>query len=602
MKKILTAFAAAILLAGCTSVYDDSALTERVSSLETRVTALENSIAALQSAIGDGKFVQKVEEYVDPDTGKTVGVTVTYTTGDVKYFKIQPAIDYTMPVLSVIQNGAGDLCWAVDGVIVQIDGVDVTVYQTPYFTIDEEGNISVTVGGKTTVIGVVKNDGGATLQDGIFTNLAVEQDKVVLTLADGTTVNIPFAEAFKLNIATTEYEYNSLDPINIPYTVSAKTSGTVVAVSGYNPKEFKVEVTDAAIVVTPLKLTGSAVLLAYADSKVGLTSCVNIVIEAEEVEVGPVNLGKKATANSYIVTAAGDYKFPVVKGNTSDSVGEVAKAELLWETVNTEAAPEVNSVIASVSYADGFVTFSTPATLVPGNAVIVVKDASDAVLWNWLIWIPKTEIALVSDAALYGADVMDRNLGALDAATAASATLETYGLYYQWGRINPFPGKAATTGSFENASGPVSTDVALATPTTYYKVSESDSAGNWNSEDLAYLWETEEGAKGVYDPCPPGYKVPKFDTSTGLWIKGNDGWTYNFDANNYAYGNAVFPMAGWCSGGYSLSYEGARSIIFSATAHSNPRVNLKIIRKDKSGYYYANYFKVEAASVRCVVE
>ena len=71
----------ALLLVGCAKEYDDSGLKERVSALETRVTALESNVQALQSAIGEGVFVAKVQEYADPDTGKTIGVTVTYTNG-----------------------------------------------------------------------------------------------------------------------------------------------------------------------------------------------------------------------------------------------------------------------------------------------------------------------------------------------------------------------------------------------------------------------------------------------------------------------------------------------------------------------------------------
>ena len=198
---------------------------------------------------------------------------------------------------------------------------------------------------------------------------------------------------------------------------------------------------------------------------------------------------------------------------------------------------------------------------------------------------------------------MDRNLGSLDKATVSGAPLKTYGMYFQWGRKDPFPGKAASTGAaFEGVTGPVTTEYSVQNPTVYSIVGESDSAGNWNTEQLDNLWD-EGTDKTIYDPCPAGYKVPAYVSTVGLWAGDNEGWVYNWDANNYAYGENVFPMAGWCSGGPSLSYEGSRSIILSANAHSsNARALLKIIRQDKGGFYYANYFKVEAASVRCVVE
>ena len=257
MKKFFTLVVLALLAVGCAKEYDDTGLRELISGLDLRVSELESSISGLQSTLGDGKFVRKVDEYKDPDTGRTTGVTVTYTDGNTVHFNIVPTDPSQGPVLSVIRNGADQLVWAVDGKAVKVDDEDVTVYQTPVFSLDEDGNLLVKVDGKTTNLGPMVS-GGATLQDGIFTNLAVTDSAVILTLSDGTTVNIPFAEAFKLNIDNTEFEYSALDPIAIPYTVSAKTEGTVVGVSGYNPKAFKVEVTDSKIVITPLKLGESA--------------------------------------------------------------------------------------------------------------------------------------------------------------------------------------------------------------------------------------------------------------------------------------------------------------------------------------------------------
>ncbi len=604
MKRLFTAFAAVLLFAACTSVYDDTTLKERISSLETRVTTLEGSISALQSAIGDGVFVKKVEEYVDPETGKTTGVKVTYTSGEVKYFTIHADIDVNAPVLTVMKNGAGDLCWAIDGVIVQVGGVDVTVYQTPTFNIDEEGNVTVTIDGKTTQVGKIEiEEGGATLQDGIFTNIKVEADKIVLTLSDNTVVNIPFAEAFKLNIGTTEFEYNSLDPISIPYTVSAKTAGTVVGVSGYNPKAFKVEVDDAKITITPLKLTESAVLLAYADSKVGLTSFVNITIEAEEVEVGPKNLGKKESANCYIVTEAGDYKFPAVKGNSAESVGAVAKAELLWETVNTDTAPAVNSIIVSVSFADGFVTFSTPATLVPGNALITVKDASDVILWSWHIWIPATEIVSDTFGGLTINPMMDRNLGALVAAQAGEAEpdVQSHGLFYSWGRKDPFistNAKATTEIKYDGA--PMTIAESIKNPAVYVKTG-SDSVKDWTTEMDNKLWDK---TKTIYDPCPAGYVVSYRDKTTLFWggITTAPGYEFNTTYKWFKAGDpaTVFPVPGYIDQG-SLANAGKRAYIWSSYASSGDNNIAYQMYVNSGAISVTEQRKSRAGNVRCEV-
>ena len=232
MKKFLTAVAMALLLVGCAKeTVDLSGINEKLAELDNRVSALEGAIASIQSAIGDGVFVQKVEQYADPETGKTIGVTVTYTSGKVVYFEISPKADYSGPVLGVIRSGSGALVWSVDGIAIKdADGEEVPVNKTPVFTIDEEGYLWVSIdGGDPVKLGPVKSE-GASLVDGIFKDIKVEQDKVVLVLSDDSIVNIPFAAAFKLVIEQKEYVLENNNTITIPYTVSGKTENTVVGV------------------------------------------------------------------------------------------------------------------------------------------------------------------------------------------------------------------------------------------------------------------------------------------------------------------------------------------------------------------------------------
>ena len=710
MKKFFTLAVLALLAIGCAKEYDDTPIRDLIAGLDARISELESSISAIQSTVGDGKFVRKVEEYKDPDTGRTTGITVTYTDGNVVHFNIVPADPTQGPVFSVIRNGAGELVWAVDGVTVKMDGADVPVYQTPAFTIDEEGNLLVEVDGKTTNLGPVKSE-GATLQDGIFTNLAVTDEAVVLTLSDGSTVNIPFAEAFKLNIGTTEFTFSGLDPIEIPYTVSAKTEGTVVGVAGYSPKEFGVAVEADKIVVTPLSAKSSGVLLAYADSKVGLTSLVSIIVEPEGFEItdepydieadylapgedavvtvnavsnisfevkpveewihvasvksqayvitlklddnrtgeirtgtvnivkagteeivqtirvaqlaaidetGPKNLSKKGAANSYIVTEAGDYKFWAVKGNSGIAVNP-ATVEVLWETWNNAEEVTANSVVATVRLDGSYVVFATPETLKPGNAVIAAKDAAGVILWSWHIWVPATEI-VTADYGIYSAPMMDRNLGALVAATVdAEASVESFGLTYQWGRKDPFPGpKAVKSGDNATVAGVAVTtkpgngttaescmtvEETIANPT----VLGFTQNGDWLPAELAdnTLWQNE--VKTMYDPCPPGYRVPARDTESAFHssdLSAATGWNENASQYWFALGEpqAVFPFAGYrddySPGGMTHAYDrGAYWTAYASQAAKAYYVNVRA----GSAHARAEAGKSRAGSIRCVV-
>ena len=709
MKKFFTLVVLALLAVGCAKEYDDSGLRELIAGLDARISELETSVSALQSAIGDGKFVRKVEEYKDPDTGRTTGITVTYTDGNIVHFNIVPTDPTAGPVFSVIRNGAGELVWAVDGITVKMDGQDVPVYQTPTFSIDEEGNLIVEVDGQKTNLGPVKSE-GATLQDGIFTNLAVTDSAVVLTLSDGSTVNIPFAEAFKLNIETAEYTFGALEPIEIPYTVSAKTEGTVVGVAGYSPKDFSVEVTADKIVVTPLSMKAAAVMMAYADSKVGLVSIVNLVVEAEgfeitdtpystevdylapgedavivanavsniafdvlpqvdwihvasvkstayaitlklddnktgavregtvnivkagteEVvqtiviaqenapeEIGPKDLSKKGSANCYIVKEAGEYKFKAVKGNGDEAVA-AATAELLWETWNNVEEVTANSVIATVGFEDGYVTFTTPETLKPGNAVIAAKDAAGVILWSWHIWVPATEIQ-TANYGIYGADMMDRNLGALVVATADdNITVESYGLTYQWGRKDPFVGAgemgkdgnatvagvalSVTDGEGTADESKITLEQSIQNPTL---LGHTQNKG-WLDVVDNTLWQND--VKTIYDPCPPGYRVPARDKETLFhsgdltvapnWAEGNNWFTLGDPI-------AVFPFAGYRDD-YSVkkvchAYDRAVYWTAYASAEDGGTAYYVNVRKG-SAHKLTECGKSRAGSVRCVVE
>ena len=706
----------ALLLVGCAKEYDDSGLKERVSALETRVTALESNVQALQSAIGEGVFVAKVQEYADPDTGKTIGVTVTYTNGDVKYFQISPKDDVDAPVLGVIRSGSGALVWAIDGVAILVDGDEVPVYQTPVFTIDDDGNLWVEVDGKKTKLGQVQNE-GATLVDGIFTDIKVEQDKVVLTLSDNTVVNIPFAEAFKIELMLDSCVYTAAEPIPVHYALTAATAGTVVRVGGYNPFEFSIVVNneDKIIEITPLTPGAATQLLIVADSGIGLVSTATLLVEPEglkvvdipfsetvdymaegeggtvtahivsnvnpevkpvdewihlvdvkataytvtlslddnttgevrtgmvnilkkgteevlqtiiigqlaaEKEEGPANLSKKESANSYLVYAPGEYKFKAVKGNSEESVGEVAKAEVLWETYNNDQEVVVGSVIASVAYADGFIVFATPETLLPGNAVIAAKDANDIILWSWHIWVPATEI-VNNTYSLYSLPMMDRNLGALVAATAtAEAPVESYGFLYQWGRKDPFPGPAAVSGSaFAKTSGPAPSQLSGDGATEACKITLEQSIQNpllmgrmnnkgWITPANNELWLDE--SKTIYDPCPPGYRVPARDAEQPL--HGSDftavtGWTESKDFHIFGMGDpvAVFPFAGYLDDydpASGVAKNGLRALYWTAHKSDDETAYGMNVRETTSGgnaHKLGSAGKSRGASVRCVV-
>ena len=240
-----------------------------------------------------------------------------------------------------------------------------------------------------------------------------------------------------------------------------------------------------------------------------------------------VDLSEDSSANSYIVSQKGNYKFKAVKGNSSESVGAVSSAEVLWETFGTDVTPNVGDLVKNVSYNNGEVTFQTADTFTRGNAVIAAKDASGNILWSWHIWLtdqPQGQVYYNNAGTM-----MDRNLGATSASPGDVGAL---GLLYQWGRKDPFLGsssissniEAKSTGTWPSAVSSNSTkgtiEYATAYPTTFikYNISNYDWYYTGSSTTDNTRWTTSTTTKSIYDPCPSGWRVPD-GGDNGIWSK-----------------------------------------------------------------------------------
>ena len=329
-----------------------------------------------------------------------------------------------------------------------------------------------------------------------------------------------------------------------------------------------------------------------------------------------INLSADGTANCYIVDAAGAYKFKTVKGNSSESVGSVAEAELVWETYNNAESPEKNSIIASVDVVDDCIVFSTPEKLNPGNALIAAVDADGAILWSWHIWIPATEIAS-ADYGIHPKEMMDRNLGALVAAEAGNSpiNIQSVGFVYQWGRKDPFPGPrgdleeggyegfARVTGtSITKDKVLISLEESIKQPTFF---ASGTGSSDWLKPSDLTLWG-DATDKSIYDPCPVGYRVPNREKKYSLW-SGNDiitaaGWS--FDASNYWFtlGDpaTVFPARGYCDGGsFKVTF---RTCLWNAHADSAGESSYcEYVYDGPKGANYSHY-RARGYYVRCCAE
>lgn len=283
------------------------------------------------------------------------------------------------------------------------------------------------------------------------------------------------------------------------------------------------------------------------------------------------NLGASETANCYIITAPGSYKIPAVKGNSNTSAGIVAGVQLVWETYNNNEEVVKNSVIAAVDYETDAVFFKTPDSLIPGNALIAALDAEKNIIWSWHIWIPATAIEEVGSYNVSAKYLMDRNLGALKATEAGNSVIDitSVGLFYQWGRKDPFvgpgyidegkyPGEGPIAGTARTASKvQISLEESIAQPTLFARglyINDKQVNPDWCSDQDGEYWG-DNGDKTIYDPCPAGYRIPKRDKNKLLWADTMTGYEYNADYYWFKVGDpaVVFPAIGWIDGGTAKS-------------------------------------------------
>lgn len=235
------------------------------------------------------------------------------------------------------------------------------------------------------------------------------------------------------------------------------------------------------------------------------------------------DLSAHGTANSYIVSPdGGTYRFYAGnRGNSPQPVNingplaiQDAIVQVLWETrMSGTVQTELNDIIDDVTFDPETQYISFKTTSNPGNALIALKDAGDNILWNWHIWSTDYDPEESGNTDMYGSvEMMDRNLGAL---RKTADDVSVYGLFYQWGRKDPFDAGYALedrkylfypTMPFSHEDGGRDEEELIRKPTTYFSGVE---IFDLQHEDRVRRWGKE---KTMHDPCPPGWQVADFDT------------------------------------------------------------------------------------------
>lgn len=236
------------------------------------------------------------------------------------------------------------------------------------------------------------------------------------------------------------------------------------------------------------------------------------------------DLSAEGTANCYLVKAAGKYRFKAVQGNSDWSVGNVKKTEVLWESFGTDVMPNVGDLIATTGYKNGYIYFTTSENFNNGNASIAARNSKGVILWSWHIWCSAegwVDQVYANDAGT----LMDRNLGAI---SALPDDVGAFGLFYQWGRKDPFMGRgsslepifAVSTGVWTTISSSVTINYAEENPMEFVALAVGEWAtGTDSAVDGNLRWN--DSKKTMYDPCPTGYRVP-YGGKKSFWAIANE--------------------------------------------------------------------------------
>ena len=349
------------------------------------------------------------------------------------------------------------------------------------------------------------------------------------------------------------------------------------------------------------------------------------------------NLSAAGTANCYIAakTRSG-YKFNAhVMGNNKTTTG-IKPGYLYGETAKViwESGPTRGAVVKAVCHMNYEIYFSTGTST--GNALIGLFDSNNNCIWSWHIWVAAYDPAASAQTYTGGAVFMDRNLGAL---SPSGSNASSYGLYYQWGRKDPFvyPSSGSSSAPYsvtysngydydvtapEMGHGEMTVAYAVAHPWTFMSGvalgdDRYDDAPDWLSPQNPNLWGNassstalaDKGSKSVYDPCPPGWRVPdrRIFSDAGL-RKASSSTGYCLFYFSPAITTAYYPVGGYRDPGSFRENGKAGYVWTNAPAQYQTGTNYYKCYATALKFSYsgveplAHLAREKAAPVRCVRE
>lgn len=328
----------------------------------------------------------------------------------------------------------------------------------------------------------------------------------------------------------------------------------------------------------------------------------------------------RSTANCYVISKPGKYKFPLVYGNaikngqvnttaftyngssncikfinsSDDVITSPYIEEMEGKALSMDiACADEDDMLLDKEFVEGdecsFVQFSVPKIPDVGANVVIRVSTKNSGYWAWLIWLWPDDLSPIEII-----DTNSRTYRMLPVNLASkwddSTKSKIKNWFYQFGRPTPLlcPESYNSNTIHPSASGYLTDSVdtvaniqdGLGVPTRHIIGSATDHSWHRNNIYGVYnIWNTNNSVSGiyeldpiksVYDPCPVGWRVPtgiEFASFSKSKVVGEfeNGWrlkTYDGDEVG-----AFFPASGYIRyfDGERIAVGSKGSVLYSST-------------------------------------
>lgn len=413
--------------------------------------------------------------------------------------------------------------------------------------------------------------------------------------------------------------FSEIKPITTGESKEYIVKNGMVSIPVEKNTEYTISINDKQGYITPQSITYNA---STGTKHITLQYIYNPVIDLSMQDIYG-NTIAQTTANCYVISKPGKYKFPLVYGNAIkngkvnyaaftnnggtyshdfvNGMGGVITGPTTSTGSNTKIYPTgMNNHIVNSDCEDGVITdineiwevgedglyyYEFTVNEVPATGGNIIFQAygnvNDMCIWTWHIWLWPHDLSPVEITNKTGVkyNIMPVNL----ASKYDDDLVHIKNWFYQGGRMTPLLCPSAYNSTSNNPSGSITignhvTDLAsgISSPTTFYK--SSDAPYNWFGDKNYYnLWDAacttlgcsdNDVVKTVYDPCPVGFKMPNGNTFTGFSTVNSIGSFTNgfkFKRNSSDTTGVFFPASGVrYSNIGSLAYVGQFGYVWTA--------------------------------------